>query len=157
MNNPVYHFLKTFEGKELSDLPSPVTVWLKSRLVSIEEGNAVVEYKVRKEMTNPLGTLQGGIFTAMMDDALGVAAYSLGKDRLFTSVNFSVDFLESAFEGDIIRITAGVVREGRNIVNMNIRAESRNGKLLATATSNLVAKTLDTSKFPDYKGLNINI
>ncbi len=157
MNNPVYQFLKTFEGKELSDLPSPITAWLKGKLISIEEGKTVVEYRVRKEMTNPVGTMQGGIFTAMMDDALGVAVYSLGKDRFFTSVNFTVDFLESAFEGDSVRITAGVVREGKTIVNVKIEAMNQTGKLLAVASSNLVAKQLDPMKFPDYKGLNVNV
>lgn len=153
MSNPVLSFLKTLEGKELKDSPSPVTVWLKSRLIGVDEGKALVEYHIRKEMTNPLGTLQGGILTAMMDDALGVAVYSLGKDRLYTTVNFAVDFLESVTENDLVLISAEIVRAGSTIVNVKIRAKDESGKLLANATSNLVVKHIEGLKLPRYKGL----
>ena len=103
-------------------------------------------------MTNPLGTLQGGIFATMMDDALGVAVYSLGKDRLYTSVNFVIDYLEGALEGDLIHITAEVVREGSTMLNVSMKAKNASGKLLATASSNLVAKHIEGLKLPRFKG-----
>ena len=152
MSNPIYQFLKSMEGKILSDSPSPITNWLQSRLLNIEVGKATVEYVVRKEMTNPLGTLQGGLFVTMMDDALGVAVYSLGKDKLYTTVNFAIDYLAGVVEGDTKHVTAEVMREGNTILNVRMKATNPDGKLLATATSNLVAKDVEGMKLPRFKG-----
>jgi len=152
MSNPVFEFLKSMEGKTLKDSPSPITNWLQSRLLSIEVGKATVEYVVRKEMTNPLGTLQGGLFVTMMDDALGIAVYSLGKDKLYTTVNFAIDYLGGLVEGDTKHVTAEVMREGNTILNVRMQATDPDGKVLATATSNLVAKDVEGMRLPRYKG-----
>jgi len=152
MSNPVFKFLKSMEGKVLDDSPSPITNWLQSRLLSIEVGKATVEYVVRKEMTNPLGTLQGGLFVTMMDDALGIAVYSLGKDKLYTTINFAIDYLGGVIEGATKHVTAEVTREGNTILNVRMHATDPDGKLLATATSNLVAKEVEGLKLPRFKG-----
>lgn len=157
MSNPFLEILKTLEGKTLEGAPAPVTGWLKGVLLKVEAGKAVMQYTVRHEMTNPLKTLQGGIFTVMMDDALGVAVYSLGKDRFYTTVNFTIDYLESASEGDLVTITAGVIREGNTILNIAMKAEDTSGKLLATATSNLVAKDIPGWRLPEFKRQNLKL
>lgn len=150
MTNPVIEFLKTLEGKYLEGSPSPVTAWLRGRLIDVSVGFAIVEYEVRKEMTNPLGTLQGGIFTTMMDDTLGVAVYSLGKDKFYTSVNFTVDYLESAMEGDKITVQARIMREGNTILNVSMMVKNEAGKTLATGTSNLVGKEVEGFTLPRF-------
>lgn len=153
MSNPVLEFLKTREGKLLDGSPSPVTTWLNGRLLSVSPGRATVEYEVREEMTNPLGTLQGGIFTTMMDDALGVAVYSLGKNKSYTSVNFYVDYLESAVKGDKIRVLADIIREGNTILNISMTVKNAEGKMLAKGESNLVAKDIEGFSLPRFRGM----
>ncbi len=103
-------------------------------------------------MTNPLGTLQGGMFTAMMDDTLGVAVYSLGKDKFYTTVNFYVDYLESAIEGEAITVTAEVLRQGNTMVNVEMWVTNRNSKLIAKGNSNLVSKTIEGLILPRFEG-----
>ncbi|MFP4470071.1 MAG: PaaI family thioesterase [Bacteroidales bacterium] len=150
MSNPVLEFLRTMEGKYLEGSPSPVTAWLHGRLAEVSKGFAIMEYEVRKEMTNPLGTLQGGIFTTMMDDALGVAVYSLGKDKFYTSVNFHVDYLESAMVGHRIRVHARIMREGNTILNVLMEVKDESGKTLALGTSNLVGKEVEGFRLPRF-------
>ena len=151
MTNPVIEFLKTLEGKHLEGSPSPVTAWLNGRLIDVSHGFAIVEYEVRNEMTNPLGTLQGGIFTTMMDDALGVAVYSLGKDKFYTSVNFTVDYLESAMEGEKVTVQARIAREGNTILNVSVMVKNEAGKTLATGSSNLVGKEVEGFTLPRFR------
>jgi len=152
MNNPVLDYLQSLKGHILEDSPSPLCVWLHGRLTDVSIGKASIEYVVRKEMTNPLGTLQGGMFTAMMDDTLGVAVYSLGKDKFYTTVNFYVDYLESAVEGDAITVTAEVVRHGNTMVNVEMWVNNRSGKLIAKGNSNLVSKTVEGLILPRFEG-----
>jgi len=152
MNNPVYKFLKTLEGKTLEGSPAPITGWLKGKLTHVSVGMATVEYIVRHEMTNPLGTLQGGIFTAMMDDTLGVAVYSLGKNRFYTTINFYTDYLGSAVENDHIIATAKVIRHGNTILNVAVTVVNQEGKLLAKGNSNLVSKEIEGWVLPTFEG-----
>ncbi len=125
--------------------------WLNGRLLDVDLGRATLEFTVRNEMTNPLGTLQGGIFTTMMDDTLGVAVYSLGKDKLYTSVNFHVDYLRSAVEGDKVIVFARIMREGNTILNVSLRVEDAAGNLLARGSSNLVAKDIEGFTLPKFR------
>ena len=92
MSNLKLNFLQSLIGQHLDNSPSPVGVWLNGKLKAVSPGSATVEYTVRKEMTNPLGTLQGGVFVVMMDDALGVAVchyYQLSGNVLQTARNSS--------------------------------------------------------------------
>jgi uncharacterized protein (TIGR00369 family) len=157
MNNPVFEFLKTLEGKTLEGSPSPITGWLKGKLRHVGVGRATVEYIVRREMTNPLGTLQGGIFTTMMDDTLGVAVYSLGKNKFYTTINFYTDYLGSAIENDKIIVTAKVIRHGNTILNVGINVENQDGKLLAKGSSNLVSKDIEGWVLPTFEGFRNNL
>jgi acyl-coenzyme A thioesterase 13 len=153
MSNPILDFLKTIIGKNLSDSPSPVGRWLNGKLMAVELGKASIEYIVRNEMTNPLGTLQGGMFTTMMDDALGVAVYSLGKDKLYVAANFYVDYLEAVRVGDKVIVEAIILREGNSIINVDMKMTNQEGKLLATGKCNLSVKNVDGLVLPRYKGM----
>jgi acyl-coenzyme A thioesterase 13 len=153
MSNPVLDFLLTIVGKNLSDSPSPVGCWLNGKLIAVELGKATIEYTVRNEMTNPLGTLQGGVFATMMDDTLGVAVYSLGKDKLYVAANFYVDYLEAVREGDKVIVEATILREGNSILNVDMQMTNSGGKLLATGKCNLSVKNVDGLVLPRYKGM----
>lgn len=153
MQNQRIEYLKTLVGKNLSESPSPVGCWLNGKLVEIEYGKAVVQYVVRKEMTNPLGTLQGGVFAVMMDDTLGIAVYSLGEDKLYLAVNFYVDFLESLNEGDVVNVEAKIVRKGNTILNVEIIATTPDYKIAAIGRCNLVIKQVEGLVLPRYKGM----
>lgn len=153
MTNPILDFLKTLVGQNLEASPSPIGAWLNGKLTAIELGKATIEYTVRKEMTNPLGTLQGGVFATMMDDTLGVAVYSLGKDKLYVAINFYLDYLEGVNEGETIAVSANILREGNTVLNVGMKVEDKDGKLIATGKCNLVTKTIEGLKLPRYEGM----
>ena len=153
MNNPVLEFLQTLVGKHLDTSPSPIGAWLNGKLTAIESGKATIEYTIRKEMTNPLGTLQGGVFATMMDDTLGVAVYSLGKDRLYVAINFYLDYLVGVNEGETIAVTANILREGNTVLNVGMKIENSEGKLVATGKCNLVSKNIEGLQLPRFEGM----
>lgn len=143
MTNKALKYLEKFQGQVLEKNPSPVSEWLNGRIIKVAEGEAIIEYLVRQEMTNALGVLQGGIIAAIIDDAYGIAIFSLGKDRFYTSVNLSVDYLLSAKPGQLIYAHAYVVREGNTVVNLKCDLNSEDGKLIAHSASNIISKEID--------------
>ncbi len=135
----IIEHIKAVIGKEEQLSPSPFMNWLKPVAVAASYGSLTFEYKVRKEMTNPMGNLHGGVIAGIIDDIMGATVYSLEKSGLFVTVNLSVDYFAPARLGDVIHAKTEVVKEGRNVIHMAcelwLPAKKR---LLAKAGSNLL-------------------
>lgn len=116
----------------------PFTRWLNGVIRDIGPHHAAIEYVVRKEMTNPGGGLHGGVQSAMLDDAFGMLCNALGRPQFMVSVNFAIDYVKGAREGDVILARVELVREGNTVVNIRGILEGVDGKIIAQATSNLV-------------------
>ncbi len=64
-------------------------------------------------------------------------ANAQGCDWFLASVNLHVDFLGQVREGNVLFAVAEVVRNGNNIVNMQVELRHADGRLIARASSNL--------------------
>lgn len=142
MQNLILAYLKTSIGKPITKSMSPSALWLKGFLENVEEGMAEISYIVRKEMTNPLGTIQGGVMAALIDDTMGMAFFSLSQKNLFTTTNLNVNYLYGAKEGEKVIVKAKVVRIGKKIANVECKVSNENGDIICTATSNLVVTSI---------------
>lgn len=131
-------FLREFVGKPMDRHFSPVAKWLNGKLLSIAEGEMEVEYVVREDMCNPMGTLHGGIAATILDDIVGTMVYALGREFGFTSVNLNCDFLNPAIVGDVLVARSVVVRAGKNIIHVEGRLLNAQGRIVAKCTSNLM-------------------
>jgi uncharacterized protein (TIGR00369 family) len=138
MSNPTLKWMQSRIGQELHDSPSPLSRWLRGRLVRAEEGELTVQFMVREEMTNPMGILHGGMVAAIMDDIIGSTVFSLHHEYFYTSVNLNVDFLSSAKAGSTVTAHARIIRQGRNIIHAECHIYGDEGKLLAKGSSNLL-------------------
>ncbi|MFT5917719.1 MAG: hypothetical protein ACJAWV_002752 [Flammeovirgaceae bacterium] len=137
MSNPIVEALKAQIGKSMKGV-SPVGQWLNGTLLAIEEGELTVSIKVRKEMTNPMGILHGGMSALIMDEVIGGGVYTLNRDTFFTSVNLSVDFLSSIPMGENVIAKCQIVRAGKTIVNAECQLFTEDDKLIAKGMSNLI-------------------
>ena len=132
-------FLKDRIGKEVTDSPSPFMSWLKPVMVEVIEGSLTFQYAVRHEMTNPFGTLHGGIIAAMIDDAIGATLISYGEPNFYVSINLVVDYLASAREGDIILAQTAITKKGNQVVNAQCEIwNADRSKLIAKGYTNLL-------------------
>lgn len=139
MYSDAAQFLKDRVGKEVTDSPSPFMSWLKPIMVAVNEGNLVFQYTVRKEMTNPFGTLHGGVIAAMIDDAIGATLISYGEPFFYVSVNLVVDYLASAREGDVLLADTSILKKGNQIVNAQCEVwNADRTKLIAKGYTNLI-------------------
>ncbi len=136
MSNHIVDFLQTVIGKP-AEGPSPAGNWLGGILKEAKEGEITVDFVIREEMCNPVGTIHGGMLSLMADEVIGMTTFSLNTEYLYTSVNLVVDFLSNVRQGETVSVKAEVVRKGRNIINVSCFITSETGKLLAKVTSNM--------------------
>lgn len=139
MDNPRLEWLKAHIGKSTKNSPSPFAHWLDGILEEVEFGQLSIRFRVRPDMTNPHGMLHGGVIAGMLDDVIGTTVASLNKEQPFVSINLSVDFVQAARVSDEVIAKAKVLRNGRTVVYLQGELYNASGKLLASATSNLVA------------------
>ena len=84
-------------------------------VVSVGEGNAVLRMEVRPDMLNGVGWLQGGIFTALADEAMALALYSLlSQKEWIATISESTSFIRGVREGVLIA-EGRVIKKGRRV------------------------------------------
>lgn len=115
--------------------PPPVAQLLGIRAVSIREGEAVFEMEVKPEHANPMGTVQGGVVTALADAAMGLAyAYGLQEGETFTTLELKTNYLRAVTEG-MLTATGRVIHQGRTVGLTECDVVDGQGRRVAHATS----------------------
>lgn len=95
----------------------------------------LVEFDASTSLTNPLGKIQGGMLTAMLDDCMGPAIYALlEKHEVALTVRISTTFLRPASPGAITGIARLYRRCGKYCYTKGELKDAR-GRTLATATA----------------------
>lgn len=111
------------------------------------EGKSVeFQFMIRKEMTNPVGMLHGGVISGMIDDCIGVNFFIPGLEYFYPTINLNVEFFNPVTEGETVKVKRQVVRRGKTVINIKADViNESNKKLVAQATSNLVVSTIKMS------------
>jgi uncharacterized protein (TIGR00369 family) len=90
----------------------------------------------KPEFCNPAGFIQGGILSAMLDDTMGPAVFTMTEGRLYTAtISMTVNFTAPAKPGPIVG-EARVIQLGKTVAFMEGHLLAEEGTLLATATAN---------------------
>ncbi|HVP25231.1 MAG TPA: PaaI family thioesterase [Methanomicrobiales archaeon] len=99
----------------------------------IGEGTARLSMRVRPDMLNGVGWMQGGIFTAVADEAMALALYSLlSPGERIATVSETTSFLKGARDGLLVA-TGRIVRKGRRVAftEGEVRKDTDDGEILA--------------------------
>ena len=138
LHSPYLEYFKALIGKPLDQTPSLAGNHLAGTLLEIEPHFIKVKYIIRPEMCNPGKILHGGIASLMMDDVIGMGNFVAGSDHLMTSINLNVDFLSAAQIGEVLEVSAKLVRSGSNLNHWEAIIRKESGKIVAKASSNLI-------------------
>lgn len=150
----ILQFIKdNFEGKLVKESRSHAGNWLGFTLEKIDRGYAEFTLPIKKEMTNPYGNIHGGMMACVMDEIIGWAVVSLDTNNHYTSLNLNVDFLYAIKEGNTLRATAKVIREGKKIIHVECTIYDLEGTLLGKASSNLIVTNMQPTD-GDFKVAN---
>ena len=108
------------------------------------EGWIKIGFEGKPEFCNPAGFVQGGILSAMLDDTMGPAVFSMTEGKLYTStISMTVNFLSPAKPGPIVG-EGRVTQLGKTVAFVEAKLMADDGTVLATATSN--ARLIEAAK-----------
>jgi acyl-coenzyme A thioesterase 13 len=140
-------FLQKNIGLKMSKGLSPFGRWIDGKLIAAEEGSVKIEIEVRKEMCNPIGNIHGGAIAGIMDEIMGIAVFSLGRENFYSTVNLAINYFATSDEGEKIIIKSTVLKPGRNVINVECEIwDEGEKKLLAKGTSNLFKSNKEFSQ-----------
>lgn len=115
--------------------PPPYTDLLGSRPLDAEPGHVRMEFQATEQLLNPMGAIQGGFLTAMLDETMGPAALSaLGPGQGVPTLELKVSFIRPAKPGRLVA-DARVVHMGKSVVFLESSLVTDDGTLTATATA----------------------
>lgn len=98
------------------------------------KGEVTVAFIARPDFCNLLGSVQGGMLTAMLDIAMSYAVLvSLAEEHLVPSLEIKTTYVSPARPGKLVA-TGSTLRKGSSIVFMEGLLHDADGKLLATAS-----------------------
>lgn len=126
------------EAMMSGELPfPPMNETMNMTLLEVEHGRAVFQGIPLARHYNPLGTVHGGWFAALLDSAMGCAVQStLPAGRSYTSAELSINIVRSASHKiGPLRAVGTVIHHGRQIATAEARIEDKKGKLYAHATT----------------------
>ena len=115
----------------------PIGVTLGFRLVEVGEGLAVFEAEAGPWAYNPIGSVHGGWYAAVLDAPLGVALHTLLPQGVgYTTLELKVNLVRPVTpDTGRLRATGRVVHRGRRTALTEARMEDAAGTLYAHATS----------------------
>ena len=105
---------------------------IKSRVEEVEPGRAVCRIDVEDVHLNGNGTLHGGVYASLIDNAMGLSVAALVGLRTAT-IALDVHFLGAVREGAITCI-AEVVHRTRRIATVEAKVRDAEGNLVAMGT-----------------------
>lgn len=143
MPEPSYAFIDgMLDQIQAGESSSPVSQHLGMTLVAHSRGEVTYEMPVRRELSNPLGVVQGGVVTALADAAMAAATSTMLDDEAVTHQAVTTVDLFSRFlrpvnlaSAKVLRAEARVIRSGRQLMwaECDVTADGKEvGKFTAT-------------------------
>lgn len=121
------------------ELPAaPIARTLGFWLEEVEEGRAVFRGRPSFQVYNPIGSVHGGWFGAILDSALGCAVHSaLPAGKVYTTLEYKVGLVRALHEGSgEVRAIGELVHLGRRTAAAEARlVGAEDGRLYATGTT----------------------
>lgn len=127
-------FMRLVVGDHLSG-PPPYAELFGMRPLLAEPGHVRMECEATPLMVNPMGAVQGGFITAMLDDAMGPAGITaLGPGHGVPTLELKVSFHRALLPGRVV-VDGSVVHKGRSIIFLEGSMRNGDGELVASATA----------------------
>ena len=120
-----------FEGRPLP----PASATLGHRFIAFDREAMTLSlgFEAREDFVNPMGVVQGGFLTAMIDDTMGPLMMAL-TGRPGATIDLSVQFLRGVQPGPVTA-TARVTRMGRSVAFLEGELADAQGRIGVRATS----------------------
>lgn len=117
--------------------PAPIDDTLDFVPIHIAPGEAVFQGRPQRRHYNPLGTVHGGWFAALLDSAVGCAIHAtVPAGKAFTTLELKVNMVRPLTDAvPLVRAEGKLIHAGRQIATAEGRIVGPDGKLYAHATT----------------------
>ncbi|GAA4625215.1 PaaI family thioesterase [Actinoallomurus vinaceus] len=104
---------------------------------TLEPGRVVFGLRTRPDLGNPLGTLHGGVYSTLLDSAMGCAVHtSLPEGAAYTTLELKVNLVRAvALDGVGLRCEGTVIHLGGRVATTDGRVFDDQERLVAHGTS----------------------
>ena len=103
---------------------------------SLKERSLTVSVETNDWMSNPWGSLHGGIIVSVFDQCMGVAAYCFNGQRMTQTLSLNTSYLRPGTLGQRFFVKTRLTKTGNTLQYLTAEAwsEDRPDKLVATAS-----------------------
>jgi len=119
-----------------------VTKFFSLKMISFEGEKAEFNVDIPDTCLNPLGTVQGGMVASILDEATSLTVNIYSEDKMLpNSTDIHITFHRALKKGPA-NIKTKIIKYGKNIVSVEGKAFSEEGKLAATVLHTAVLTSL---------------
>lgn len=110
---------------------SPLWDLIGIKVDSLESNQAKIRLSVTKPLLNGNQVLHGGIFSTLLDAAMGINFKLRVGEVKFATISLTTQYLKPAIEGETLFVTAEVIQQGKNIASIEARIVNERGELVS--------------------------
>jgi uncharacterized protein (TIGR00369 family) len=119
-------------------IPPPSFLDMNGEILEYVKNKSItVSFPVQTKQTNPMGFMQGGYIAAAFDNAFGPLSYLVAK-KPTTTIDMNIQYIRGVEDHQTIHVTASILARGNSTIHMVGEMKTEKGKLLATASTNLL-------------------
>ncbi len=119
----------------MSELPSPSSALMQSKLIGFEYGALVMEFFAPDSFKSPRGVVQGGLIGGFMDEVMGAAVLAASQGRLLPlNLDMNMSYIKPVPVGKLIG-KGRVLKMGRNVAFIEGELYDDADNLLVKSTS----------------------
>lgn len=104
--------------------------WMGVRLIEIREHYCKIEIPIRKEMSNGIGTVHGGVTFAFAESALAYSCLPLGETCV--ALNCAINFTKAVKLGDVLTAESELIANMKKTAVYDIKVSNQENKLVAS-------------------------
>ena len=121
--------------KELHMTPFDSTLGVD--ILESKQRYAKLSLPFQKSLTNPYGSLHGGVISTLADSAMAVAVFSTYPDNLFYTRRLNIKFVSQAKKGPVFA-EAYIVNQKKKFVFGKVTVKDIDNQLIAEALTTFV-------------------
>ncbi len=103
--------------------------WLGLNIEKVAYGYCRLSFKIRKEMLNGHGSVQGGVIFSAADSAFAFACNTQGK--VTVALEVSINFTKPGYEGETLWVEAQCLHHGKKTGVYDVKVLNESKELLA--------------------------
>ncbi|MDG4849489.1 PaaI family thioesterase [Peribacillus frigoritolerans] len=110
---------------------SPLWDLIGIKVDSLESNQAKIRLSITKPLLNGIQVLHGGIFSTLLDAAMGINFKLRVGEVKFATISLTTQYLKPAKEGETLFATAEVIQQGKIIASIEARIVNERGELVS--------------------------